>query len=124
MNSTPARASPPPPIPRNRLVGFLTLTLDAAVVAMDTVAVCTVVPEIVTEAGSEQEGLSEAAEPPVRVQVSATEPPNPLEGVPLRVDFPEFPGVAMVMLPLVECAMAAFAGSATVMVEVIWLLAW
>jgi hypothetical protein len=36
-----------------------------------------------------------------------------LDGVTVSVDVPDWPGVAIVMLPLVERAMAAFAGSAT-----------
>jgi hypothetical protein len=100
------------------VAGLFALALVAAVVETVAVAVCAVVPEMLTEAGTEQVGLLEAAAPPVRMQVSFTDPPNPLEGATVRVDVPDCPGVVMVMLPLVETAMPAFAGSATVMVVV------
>jgi hypothetical protein len=65
------------------------------------------------EDGIEQVGLLEATAPLVSAQVRLTDPPNALDGVTMSVDIPDWPGVAMVMLPLVERAMVAFAGSAT-----------
>ena len=89
MSSTPANATPPPLNPISRLVGLFTLALVAAVVETVTAAVCATVPEMLTEAGTEQVGLLEPFAPLERTQVMLTDPPNPLDGITVRVDVPD-----------------------------------
>ena len=79
----------PAPSPINSVAGLFALALVAAVVETVTVAVCAAVPEMLTEAGTEQVGLLEPVAPLERAQVRLTDPPNPLDGVTVRVDVPD-----------------------------------